>query len=41
MVGEPVDPFLWLKNPPALPFAAFDHPPWDYGIVFPYSLTPQ
>jgi hypothetical protein len=40
MVGEPLDPFLWLKKPPALPFAAFHHPPWDYGIVFTYGLTP-
>jgi hypothetical protein len=37
MVGEPLDPFLWLKKPP---FAAFHHPPWDYGIVFAYGLTP-
>jgi hypothetical protein len=40
MVGEPVDPFRWLKKPPALPFAAFHHPPWDYGIVFAYGPTP-
>ncbi len=23
-----------LKKPPALPYAALHHPPWDYGIVF-------
>ncbi len=23
-----------LKKPPALPFAALNHPLWDYGIVF-------
>jgi hypothetical protein len=40
MVGEPVDPFLWLKKFPALPLTAFHHPPWDYGIVFTYGLTP-
>ncbi len=40
VVGEPVDPFRWLKKPPALPFAAFHHPPWYYGIVFAYGLTP-
>jgi hypothetical protein len=40
VVGEPVDPFRWLKKPPALPFAAFHHPPWDYGIVFAYGPTP-
>jgi hypothetical protein len=39
MVGEPVDPFRWLKKPPPLPFAAFHHPPWDYGIVFAYGLA--
>jgi hypothetical protein len=26
--------FSWLKKPPMLPFAAFHHPLWDYGIVF-------
>jgi hypothetical protein len=39
-VGEPADPFRWQKKPPALPFAAFHYPPWDYGIVFAYGLTP-
>jgi hypothetical protein len=39
MVGEPVD-LLWLKKPLALPFAAVHHPPWDYGIIFAYGLTP-
>jgi hypothetical protein len=34
------DPFRWLKKPPALPFAAFHHPPWDYGIVLAYGLAP-
>jgi hypothetical protein len=40
MVGEPVDLFCWQKKPPVLPFAAFHHPPWDYGIVFAYGLAP-
>jgi hypothetical protein len=39
MVGEPADSFIWLKKPLALPFAAFHHPPWDYGIIFAYSLA--
>jgi hypothetical protein len=39
VVGEPVDPFRWLKKPPALPFAAFHHPLWDYGIVLAYGLA--
>jgi hypothetical protein len=39
VVGESVDLFCWLKKPPALPFAAFHHPPWDFGIVFAYGLT--
>ncbi len=39
VVGEPVDPFRWLKKPPALHFAAFHHPSWDYGIVFAYGLA--
>jgi hypothetical protein len=34
------DPFRWPKKPPALPFAAFHHPPWDYGIVLAYGLAP-
>jgi hypothetical protein len=34
MVKRTVNTFSWLKKPPALPFAAFHHPPWDYGIVF-------
>jgi hypothetical protein len=34
VVEGPINPFFWLNNPPALPFAAFHHPPWDYGIVF-------
>jgi hypothetical protein len=34
MVEGPVNPFFWLKKLPALPFAAFHHPPLDYGIVF-------
>jgi hypothetical protein len=38
-MGEPVDLFRWLKTPPALPFVAFHHPPWDYIIVFAYGLT--
>jgi hypothetical protein len=38
MVEEPVDPFRWLKKP-TLPFAAFHHPPWDYGIFFAYGLA--
>jgi hypothetical protein len=40
MVEGPANTFSWLKKPPVLPFAAFHHPPWDYGIVFTYSLTP-
>jgi hypothetical protein len=39
MVEGPLNPFFWLKKPLALPFAAFHHPPWDYGIVFAYGLT--
>jgi hypothetical protein len=39
MVGDPVDPFRWLKKPPALPIAALDHPRWDNGIVFAYGLA--
>jgi hypothetical protein len=34
MVEGPVNPFFWLKKLPALPFAAFHHPPLDFGIVF-------
>jgi hypothetical protein len=30
-MGEPVDPFRWLKKPPALPFAAFQQAD---GIAF-------
>jgi hypothetical protein len=40
VMGGSVDPFRWPKNPPALPFAAFHHPPWDYGIVLAYGLAP-
>jgi hypothetical protein len=41
MVEGPVYPFFLLKKPPVLPFAAFHHPPWDYGIVFAlWSETP-
>jgi hypothetical protein len=29
-----------LANTFSWPFAAFHHPPWDYGIVFAYGLTP-
>ncbi len=35
-----VDPFRWPKKPPALPFAAFHHPPWDYSIALAYGLAP-
>jgi hypothetical protein len=38
MVEGPVNLFFWLKKPPALPFAAFHHPPLDYGIVFALRL---
>jgi hypothetical protein len=40
MVEGPAKTFSWLKKPPELPFAAFHHPSWDYGIVFAYGLTP-
>jgi hypothetical protein len=33
MVEGLVDTFSWLKKPPVLPFAAFHHPPWDFGII--------
>jgi hypothetical protein len=39
VVEGPADLFRWLKKPPALPFAAFHHPSWDYGIVFAYGLA--
>jgi hypothetical protein len=39
VVEGPADPFRWLKKPSALPFAAFHHLSWDYGIVFDYGLA--
>jgi hypothetical protein len=38
MVDWPADTFSLLKKPPALPFAAFHHPPWDYSIVIALRL---
>jgi hypothetical protein len=38
MVEESENTFSWPKKPPALPFAAFHHPPWDYGIIFALRL---
>jgi hypothetical protein len=40
MVEGPANTLSWLKKPPAQPFAALHHPPWDYGIVFTYGPTP-
>jgi hypothetical protein len=34
MVEGSANVFLWLNKPPALPFAAFHHPPWDSSLVF-------
>ncbi len=41
MVGKPVDPFHWLKKPPALPFAAFHLPPSTLGLRHRLRLRPD